>query len=169
MPPADRVQEPEYHITRMSHTDLPAIFALEKEIFPDPWPQQAFVDLLESSISRTFVLRTHSGKPVGYAAYYFIIDEAHISTIAVQPALQGKKLGERLLCAMLASALASDGQLATLEVRASNLVAQNLYRKYQFVVVGERRRYYPNGEDALLMTTQPIPNVNFPELQEYLA
>jgi ribosomal-protein-alanine N-acetyltransferase len=90
---------------------------------------------------------------VGYAGYWFVVDEAHISTIAVHPEWRGRGVGEHLLVHLLGQALDLGAVAATLEVRVSNTAAQNLYRKYGFEQVGRRRRYYrDNGEDALLMT-----------------
>ena len=90
---------------------------------------------------------------VGYSGFWFILDEAHISTIAVHPDWRGRRVGESLFVAMLEAALDLSAVAATLEVRVTNDRAQNLYRKYQFEVVGRRKHYYrDNGEDALLMT-----------------
>jgi ribosomal-protein-alanine N-acetyltransferase len=92
---------------------------------------------------------------VGYAGFWFIVDEAHISTIAVHPDWRGQGAGEQLLAAALERALDLNAIKATLEVRVSNTRAQNLYRKYGFEEVGRRRHYYrDNGEDALLMTAE---------------
>jgi ribosomal-protein-alanine N-acetyltransferase len=158
-----------YRLTPLLPTDLPQLVALEKRIFFDPWHPQAFVDLLNNEHVTSFALRDNRGLVQGYAAYYFIVDEAHVATIAVPPALRGQGLGERLLRAMLGHAYAQGGILATLEVRESNTVAQKLYQKYGFELVGERRRYYPNGETALLMTVSPLKELNFPEMQEFLS
>lgn len=92
---------------------------------------------------------------VAYGGFWFIIDEAHISTIAVHPDWRGRRVGERLLVGMLEKALDLGAVTATLEVRVSNDRAQSLYRKYHFEVVGRRKHYYrDNGEDALLMTAE---------------
>ncbi len=95
-----------------------------------------------------------SARPVvGYAGFWYIVDEAHISTIAVHPDWRGRGVGERVLAGLLERALDLGATAATLEVRLTNTPAQNLYRKYAFEVVGRRKRYYrDNGEDALLMT-----------------
>jgi ribosomal-protein-alanine N-acetyltransferase len=95
---------------------------------------------------------------VGYGGFWYIVDEAHISTIAAHPEWRGRGVGERLLAAMLERALDLGAVLSTLEVRVSNERAQNLYRKHGFEVVGRRKRYYrDNGEDALLMTVEFRP------------
>jgi ribosomal-protein-alanine N-acetyltransferase len=95
---------------------------------------------------------------VGYGGFWFIVDEAHVSTIAVHPDWRGRRVGERLFVAMLEQALDLGAVTATLEVRVSNDRAQSLYRKYRFEVVGRRKHYYrDNGEDALLMTAELRP------------
>jgi ribosomal-protein-alanine N-acetyltransferase len=92
---------------------------------------------------------------VGYGGFWFILDEAHISTIAVHPDWRGRRVGEQLFVAMLEDALELSAVTATLEVRVTNDHAQGLYRKYHFEVVGRRKHYYrDNGEDALLMTAE---------------
>jgi ribosomal-protein-alanine N-acetyltransferase len=96
-----------------------------------------------------------SRRVIGYGGFWFILDEAHVSTIAVHPDWRGQGIGERLLATMLEQALDLGAVTATLEVRVSNVRAQGLYRKYDFEVVGRRKHYYrDNGEDALLMTAQ---------------
>ena len=95
---------------------------------------------------------------IGYGGFWFIIDEAHVSTIAVTPEWRGRRVGERLFVALLEQALDLGAATATLEVRVTNDRAQGLYRKYHFEVVGRRKHYYrDNGEDALLMTAELGP------------
>ena len=94
---------------------------------------------------------------VGFVGIWMMVDEAHIVTIAVRPDRRRERLGELLLCATVDLARLMRAISVTLEVRASNLVAQNLYEKYGFLQVGRRPRYYSdNHEDALIMTTEPI-------------
>ena len=86
-----------------------------------------------------------------------MVDEAHITTFAVHPAWRRQRIGERLLLAFLDLAVDRRAHEATLEVRLSNLPARRLYEKYGFRPVGLRPRYYSdNGEDALIMTTEPL-------------
>jgi [ribosomal protein S18]-alanine N-acetyltransferase len=92
---------------------------------------------------------------VGYSGFWFILDEVHISTIAVHPDWRGRRVGEQLFVSMMEQALELSAVTATLEVRVTNDRAQNLYRKYHFEIVGRRKHYYrDNGEDALLMTAE---------------
>ena len=89
---------------------------------------------------------------VGYAGIWVMTDEAHVTTIASHPRVRGKGVGELLLLALIHRGIEVGARWMTLEVRASNTVAQNLYRKYTFKEMGVRRRYYSdNGEDALVM------------------
>ncbi len=101
----------------------------------------------------------HEGPPTifGYAGLWLMVDEAHITTIAVRPDHRGKGLGELVLCGLVDTAIEIGARILTLEVRISNTVAQNLYLKYGFRQSGLRRRYYSdNNEDALIMTAEAI-------------
>jgi len=99
---------------------------------------------------------------VGYAGLWLMTDEAHITTIAVAPEFQGNGIGELLLVALIDRAKQIGARWLTLEVRVTNEVAQRLYEKYTFKEMGLRRRYYSdNGEDALVMWTDPIDSDTF--------
>jgi ribosomal-protein-alanine N-acetyltransferase len=94
---------------------------------------------------------------VGYGGCWLIAGEAHISTIAVHPDFRGQGLGELLLVGMLQRGIYLGGEYSVLEVRASNNIAQSLYRKYEYKMVGRRKAYYrDNSEDALLMEIRPL-------------
>ena len=99
---------------------------------------------------------------VGYAGLWLMTDEAHITTIAVDPEYQGYGIGELLLLGLMDRAKQVGARWLTLEVRVSNQIAQALYHKYTFKEMGVRRRYYSdNGEDALVMWTDPIDSETF--------
>ena len=105
-----------------------------------------------------------TGHIVGYAGMWMMLDEAHITTIAVREALRGRGLGELLLARLIEAAGDEGAHRVTLEVRVSNESAQNLYRKYGFLQEGIRPRYYSdNNEDAYIMSTGAINQ------QSYLA
>lgn len=94
---------------------------------------------------------------VGYGGLWLSVDEGHITTIAVAPEYRGRGIGELVLNGLIDQALALNADMLTLEVRVSNVVAQQLYLKYGFHPSGTRPRYYTdNGEDALIMWTEPI-------------
>ena len=99
---------------------------------------------------------------VGFVGIWFIADDAHIVSLGVRPNDHRKGLGELLLLAAFREARRYGMREVTLEVRASNSPAQALYDKYGFREVGLRKRYYiDNGEDAIIMTTPPIANVEY--------
>ncbi|MCS6937979.1 MAG: ribosomal protein S18-alanine N-acetyltransferase [Roseiflexaceae bacterium] len=101
---------------------------------------------------------------VGYGGVWLSVDEGHITTIAVAPAYRGRGIGELLLNGLIDQALDLHADVLTLEVRVSNIVAQQLYLKYGFRPAGTRPRYYTdNGEDALIMWTDPIRSPAYQE------
>jgi ribosomal-protein-alanine N-acetyltransferase len=94
---------------------------------------------------------------VGYAGLWLMVDEAHITTIAVHPKYRGAGVGELLLVRMIDKAYEIGARWLTLEVRSSNQIAQSLYYKYTFKQMGLRRHYYSDdGEDAVIMWTEPL-------------
>jgi [ribosomal protein S18]-alanine N-acetyltransferase len=98
----------------------------------------------------------------GYAGIWVMTDEAHVTTIATHPDVRGRGVGELLLVALIHRGIEVGARWTTLEVRASNTVAQSLYRKYTFKEMGVRRRYYSdNGEDALVMWTDALDSDSF--------
>jgi ribosomal-protein-alanine N-acetyltransferase len=111
---------------------------------------------------------------VGFAGLWLMVDEAHVTTIALHPQYRGRGLGELMLSSLIQIAYNISARMVTLEVRVSNHVAQNLYRKYGFQEAGVRRRYYSdNNEDALIMWTEhinaPAYIEHFEELRAALA
>jgi ribosomal-protein-alanine N-acetyltransferase len=99
---------------------------------------------------------------VGYASLWLMVDEAHLTSIAVRQTCRRQGVGELLLIAIIRLALQMKARLVTLETRVSNVGAQALYEKYGFNRVGMRRRYYSdNGEDAVIMTTDCITSAPF--------
>ena len=99
---------------------------------------------------------------VGYAGFWVMVDEAHISTVATHPQWLRQGIAQLLLIAMTERAAEIGARVMTLEVRVSNMGAQTLYRKFGFEVVGRRPQYYSdNREDALIMTTPPITSAEY--------
>jgi [ribosomal protein S18]-alanine N-acetyltransferase len=102
-------------------------------------------------------MRPNVANIIGFAGLWLMVDEAHVTTIATHPEFRGLGAGELLLASLVDIAYDIRAQVVTLEVRVSNSVAQNLYRKYGFQDAGIRRRYYSdNHEDALIMVTPPL-------------
>lgn len=153
----------------MRLADIPEVMAIERLSFPNPWPASAYrYELGQNERAHYFVARPLSAHPagkgpvVGYGGFWLVAGEAHISTIAVQPDYRRAGLGELLLGEMIDRARSLGADLMTLEVRASNLIAQGLYRKYGFQEAGVRKGYYTdNREDALLMTIPVLRGEEF--------
>lgn len=137
---------------RMTLKDLDEIMVIEKDSFTAPWSRNAFTGELTDNHFARYLVMEHVGTIIGYGGMWLIIDEAHVTNIAVSPLFRGRKLGELLLLQMMAVAYVEGARKITLEVRVSNYQAQNLYRKLGFVEAGLRRGYYSdNREDALIM------------------
>ncbi len=152
--------DPRPTLRPMRHDDIPRVMAIDSLSFPNPWPESTYrFEISENPSAHLMVLEVendHGQKQIaGFAGYWFIIDEAHISTLAVHPEWRERGLGQLLLRGLLREAAWRGALSATLEVRLGNRVAQRLYGRHGFAVVGRRLGYYSdNGEDALLMTTR---------------
>jgi [ribosomal protein S18]-alanine N-acetyltransferase len=137
--------------------DIPAVHAIERRSFVVPWPDDAYRNELQTNRLATYVVARAGDEVIGFAGLWVMVDEAHITTFAVDPRWRRRGVGERLLLAMLDLAAERRAREATLEVRLSNMPARRLYEKYGFRPVGIRPRYYSdNGEDALIMTTDAL-------------
>ena len=137
--------------------DLPIVHDIERRSFTTPWPAHAYRTELETNRLAHYRVVRAEGKVVAYAGIWLMVDEAHITTFAVDPAWRRRRIGETLLLAMVELAIERGAREATLEVRLSNLPARRLYEKYGFKPVGIRPRYYSDdNEDALIMTTESL-------------
>lgn len=139
--------------------DLQAVLEIDRLSFPIPWSEKTYkYEIRENQSSYVHVVEipTEEGtRVIGYVGFWFIVDEAHISTIAVHPDYRKQGIGEQLLKCALREAIELGARIMTLEVRISNHTAINLYKKFDFKVVGSRPHYYrDNNEDALLMTRE---------------
>ena len=140
-------------IEPMRVRDLDAVLAIERVSFPTPWSRYAYLsELLENDQAHYVVARTGDGKIAGYLGMWLILDEGHITTIAVHPAYRGRGVGRQLLAAADIIDRANGGSKITLEVRVSNYIAHGLFKKFGYVDVGIRPGYYrDNNEDAIIM------------------
>lgn len=149
----DRIAE--LTIRAMTLDDVEAVCRIDQASFPTPWPERSYrFELTRNPAAQLFVAERigESEQVVGYVGLWFIVDEAHISTLAVDPNCRGQGLGTRLLAKALAFAAERGARKTTLEVRVSNHAAIRIYRKFGFDVVGRRKAYYrSNHEDAHIM------------------
>jgi ribosomal-protein-alanine N-acetyltransferase len=148
-------------IRRMTLDDLQAVLEIDELSFPLPWSAKTYrFELKENPAAELSVAEIRENgrqRVIGYIGSWFIVDEIHISTLAVHPDYRRAGIGRKLLETVLYQAIRKDASIVTLEVRVSNHIAQNLYRRYGFKVVGSRKGYYrDNNEDAFLMTLDDL-------------
>jgi [ribosomal protein S18]-alanine N-acetyltransferase len=137
-------------LTRMRWWHIAGVMLLEQELFgAESWSEAAYWNELAETATRHYVVALEGDRVVGYAGLAVFGDEAHVLTIGVAGAAQGRGLGTVLLLDLLAAA---GDRRVLLDVRADNEGAQRLYRRHGFVPIGRRRRYYqPSGTDAVVM------------------
>lgn len=154
----------------MQKKDIEQIMKIESVSFGNFfWTPEAFEAEIENSVGHYFIAENPKGEIIGYCGFWLIMEEAHITTIAVRPDSRKTGLGEMLLQKMLEKGYEKNVKWFTLEVRASNIAAQNLYYKYNFKSLGLRRKYYQdNDEDAMVMWTENIWNSAYRERIEKL-
>lgn len=133
----------------MEEGDIPAVAALERRTFSEPWSEQAFTEELAEG-NRSYVVAEIGSEVLGYGGVMIVGEEAHIMTVAVDPGAVRRKVGTRLMLALVDRAIERGARHLTLEVRISNDAALGLYRKLGFASVGLRPGYY-HDEDALVM------------------
>jgi ribosomal-protein-alanine N-acetyltransferase len=146
----------------MKLEDIPRAHAIDVLSFSMPWPENSYrFELTQNPTTLAIVAELHQPETsplvVGMAVVWMIIDEAHIATIAVHPDYRGIGLGKHLLEETLRLCIQRGATQATLEVRDGNLIAQEMYKKFGFRVVGRRPHYYADkNEDAILMTLRGL-------------
>ena len=149
--PAERASWAGLDLTPFTEADLDDVLAVEQAVFTDPWPRTFFLDEIGHARSLAVVVRER-GTLAGYLLAWRLDGEMHLGNLAVTPAFQRRGIGRYLLEWLIAQAKAGGQERITLEVRASNFAAQELYRRFGFRAVALRRGYYQDtGEDALVM------------------
>ncbi len=155
----------EYSIRRMTAADVDGVAAVEAATFPTPWSRDAFASEMKNVAAR-YLVAEKEGRVIGYAGAWIILDESHITNIAVLKEERGQGIGRALTEGLMQYLSNLGAAYATLEVRKSNEVAQNLYKSLGFIKLGVRKRYYEdNGEDALIMVCDHMPEAD-PDFEE---
>ncbi len=139
-------------ISAMTPEDIDQVLSIERMCFSLPWTEESFrLEVEKNRLARYLVARTDD-RVIGYVGMWTILDEGHITTLAVHPDYRGKKVALKLMEHLMTLARDMGINKFTLEVRRSNFIAQNLYKKLGFSVIGVRKGYYAdNKEDALIM------------------
>lgn len=137
-------------LRRWTFDDVFELNNLENEIFKDPWSVYAIYDAINCDVFHGVAL-VEDNNIIGYYGFYSIPPEAHIANVAIKKEYRGKKLGDLLMQDFVKTAESLGDYDFTLEVRASNEIAKKLYEKYGFKAEGLRKKYYGDGEDAVIM------------------
>ncbi len=147
-------------IRRMTLEDVPAVHEIDMLSFSLPWPERSFrFEMTENPVTRSWVAEV-DGRIAAMLVLWFIVDEAHIATIATHPDFRRQGIGEQVLLHALRAVHVEGARRAFLEVRAGNIAAQTMYKKYGFIVDGLRRKYYrDNDEDAILMSLDGLDHL----------
>lgn len=152
-------------IRRMTLADVDGVAAVEAATFPTPWSREAFISEMKNVAAR-YLVAEQDGQIIGYAGAWIILDESHITNIAVRQAERGRGIGRALTAGLMQYLSNLGAAYATLEVRKSNEIAQNLYKSLGFIKLGVRKRYYEdNDEDALIMVCDHMPEAD-PDFEE---
>ncbi|MBV8245397.1 MAG: ribosomal protein S18-alanine N-acetyltransferase [Candidatus Eremiobacteraeota bacterium] len=150
--PRSNNRPPRLQIEPMSERDIATVMKIEAASFTTTWPANAFSNELRDNKLAYYYVGKIGEKIVAYGGIWVILEDSHITTIAVEPQHRGNRYGEIMLLFLLDQAIVRGASWITLEVRESNDVAQNLYRKYGFTSVSTRRGYYSdNSENAIVM------------------
>ena len=155
-------------ISPMSKDDVEAVVEIEAEAYgKHHWAKSSFYDEMSNNLAKYYVAKTPDGTLVGYAGTWHIIDEGHITTIAVKKEYLRNHIGEAIIQRIIEDCYKNNIKYLTLEVRVSNVPAIKLYEKYGFQSLGTRKGYYQdNNEDALIMWTENIFYDKFKALYE---
>jgi ribosomal-protein-alanine N-acetyltransferase len=151
------ITETEVHLVPMRRRHLRSVLRIEAQVYPRPWSLSLFLSELSLRTSRAYLVARIEGVVVGYAGLMFSGDDAHVTTIAVDPAWHRSKVGSRLLLELARIAIDRGARNLTLEVRITNAPAQAMYERFGFAPAGVRKNYYvETNEDALVMWAENI-------------
>lgn len=146
----------------MHRRHLRAVNAIEQRIFPRPWSQQLYASEIAQPESRRYFVALVDGDVVGYIGCMLVVGEGHITTVGVAPEWHRRSIGTRLLLHLIDDVRRRGATALTLEVRAGNAGAQELYRQFGFAPAGIRKNYYAEvGEDAIVMWAHDVDSVEY--------
>ncbi|MBQ4123274.1 ribosomal protein S18-alanine N-acetyltransferase [bacterium] len=145
-------------INRMTKDDVDGVFAIETIVNPHHhWSKESFYNEIANKLAYYYCAKDEDGKILAYIGTWHILEESHITILAVHPDYRGLQLAQLLIIKAIQDCYKEMIKYITLEVRESNVAAISLYEKFLFSNVGMRKKYYQdNGENALIMFTQNI-------------
>jgi ribosomal-protein-alanine N-acetyltransferase len=157
------------HIQPMRRRHVRSVLRIEHQVYPRPWSASLFLSELALRSTRAYFVARVGRDLVGYGGLMMTLEDAHVTTIAVDPAWHRQKIGSRLLLALAREAVELGAHSLTLEVRMSNKGAQEMYRHFGFAPVGVRKNYYQEtNEDALVMWVHEVDTEEYAQLLDAL-
>lgn len=137
---------------KMTHADIAAVAEIERESFATPWTEEIFEHELSGNAYSHYIVGERDGYIIGHCGMWIVLDECHITNVAVRTSLRGKGYGEDLMRQAMELCRLNEVKTMTLEVRVSNVAARTLYQKLGFQEGGIRKNYYTDDqEDGLVM------------------
>jgi len=152
----------EIKIHKMKFGNVDQVYAIEVDTFPTPWSKSSFLSQILRRRFNLYLVAKKDNEVLGYAGMVQRIKEGHITTIAVKNRFKRKKIGTILLISLIKEAIKRGLVSLYLEVRESNKIAQEFYRKFKFSTIGRKIDYYSDtNEDALIMAMDNISNSKY--------
>jgi len=145
----------------MRESDISQVRDLERQAFTTTWQEEAFRNELRNNPAAVYIVLREPGNDrlAGYAGFWLVEDEAHVTSIAILPELRGGGAGSRLLFSLVCQARDRGARWVTLEVRADNVPAQKLYKRFGFAKVGTRKNYYEGIVDGWILWAGNLQSV----------
>ena len=152
-------------IVPMRRGHIRKIMPIEQQVYPRPWTAQVFIEELEQARvgKRHYLVGTIGDELVGYGGLLYVENDAHVTNIAVHPMWRSRGIATELLLDLAWEANRRGCEAMTLEVRHTNVAAQQLYRRFGFVPAGVRKKYYENRDDAIVMWCAGVQQPEFVE------
>lgn len=138
-------------IREMTELDIKEVLEVEKESFTTPWSEESFKKEITENVLAVYIVAEVENKIVGYGGVWKILDEGHITNIAVRKDFRGLGVGDLLVMGIINYCTINKIPNITLEVRESNTVARNLYKKHGFEDLGKRPGYYADDNEAAII------------------
>lgn len=149
----------------MTEADIEEVHVIERASFSSPWPKSMFLEEIGDRFTRSYLVAKKDGKVIGYAGLLVILDDGHITNLAVAPAFKRQRVATRLVLRLIDEATERGVIKITLEVRESNQAAIEFYQKFGFEKMGTRKNYYSDtGEDAVIMWTLDIRSKEYQQI-----
>jgi ribosomal-protein-alanine N-acetyltransferase len=163
--PTDAESSQDLVIVPMRRAHIRKIMPIEQQVYPRPWTAQVFVEELEQARvgKRHYLVGTIGDELVGYGGLLYVENDAHVTNIAVDPMWRSRGIATELLLDLAWEANRRGCEAMTLEVRHTNVAAQQLYRRFGFVPAGVRKKYYENRDDAIVMWCAGVQEPEFAE------